>query len=87
MHHAGNLTLIFCFHRNTVAVVPHGNHRILQVTPVRAVYHAGKLRVDLIAGKRNGTSYMFQPWACIICNFFLRENTAIDFGTKRSKGL
>ena len=58
MNHTGNLAFIFGFYGNTIAVITHGDHCILQVAAVSAVDHAGQLRMDPIAGQSHLPSYM-----------------------------
>ena len=40
MYHALDLSLVFSFDRNAVAVVTHCNDIVLKVSPVGAVHHA-----------------------------------------------
>ena len=77
MNHTGNLTLVFGFDRNAVAVVPHGDNGILKITSVGTIYHACELGMYFFAGQRDGAAYMLKPRAGIIGNFLLGENASV----------
>ena len=49
VHHTLDLSLIFRFDRNTVAVVTHRNNVVLQVSPVGTVHHAVQLGVNFVS--------------------------------------
>ena len=50
MHHAGDLPLIFGLYGDAVAVIAHGDHRILKIGAVGSREHGIQLIVDLLAG-------------------------------------
>ena len=85
MNHTGNLTLVFGFDRNAVAVVPHGDNGILKITSVGTIYHAGKLGMYLFADQCNGAAHMFKPRAGIIGNLLLGKNASVYLVCKGSQ--
>ncbi len=59
MNHAGNLVFIFRFHRDAVAVIAHGNNRILEIGAVGTAKHACKLGMNFVIGKPDTPANMF----------------------------
>ena len=87
MDHAGHLVFVFRLDGDTVAAVAHGDNGVLQVGAGAAVYHAGQLVVDPLAGVLDGTADLAQGGAGVVADLILRENTAADFRRKRSQRL
>ena len=71
MYHTRHLTLILCLYGNAVSVVPHGDHRILQITAAGAVYHRQQMTMDPLSCHSNVSSDMLEVYAGIIRNLFL----------------
>ena len=70
MDHTVHLSLVLRFYRNTVSVIPHGDHRVLQIAAVGTGNHGIKLAADLFVGEQHGAAYMFQPGAGIVRHLF-----------------
>ena len=79
MDHTVDLSLILRLDRYTVAVVPHGNHGILQVSAVGSRQHGVKLGVYLFICLQHGAADAFQSRAGIVGDLVFRQNAAVDF--------
>ena len=71
MHHTRHLTLVFRLYGNTVSVIPHGDHCILQITAAGAIYHRQQMAVDPFSCHSNVSPDMLEIYAGIIRNLFL----------------
>ena len=58
MDHAGNLAAVLCLDGNAVAVSPHGDDGILEISPQRPVYHAGQGRMYFVVHLPDGAADM-----------------------------
>ena len=53
MYHTRYLSLVLCFHGDTVTVITHGNHCILQEGSGTAVDHGLEMAVNSVVGDGN----------------------------------
>ena len=78
VHHTRNLPLTFCFDRQTIPVIPHSDHCVLQIGAVASVYHGKKLGMDLFTGRSKLTADLTERGAGIIRIFILCDDAAAD---------
>jgi len=81
--HTWNLSLIFCFDRNTVAAVSHGDDGVLQIIAGTAVDKSGELRMDSISGDLHVSTDLTEAAAGIIADLIFGKDTSADFCGKR----
>ena len=62
MYHARHLIFIFCFYRDTVAAVAHGDDSVLQVGAGAAVYDAAQLAMDTVVDQFHAASLSGEEW-------------------------
>ena len=79
MDHTGNLTSVFGFYRNTIAVSAHCDNRILKIGAKGAIYHTGQSRMYLVIDLPHLSSDMFQCRACLVADFVFFDNTSSNF--------
>ena len=60
MNHTLYLTTVFCFYRKTVAAISHGDYRILQISPGRAIHHGIQLCMDFVIHLADGAADTLQ---------------------------
>ncbi len=82
VHQARHLRLILCLYRQAVAIVPHGDHIVLEIGGAAAVYHLCQLGMNPFIGLQDAAAHLFEGRAGIICHFLLGENAPADLGRK-----
>ncbi len=56
--HSWDIALVLRFDGDTVAVVAHGDYRVLQVSPIAPIDHVGELAVYLFVGQVDAAPYV-----------------------------
>ena len=63
-----HLRAVFGFYRNTVPVAPHGDDRVLQISPQGTVYKTVQCSVDPVIDTAHAPPDMFQRAAGIVAD-------------------
>ena len=87
VHHPLHLPLVLGLDRNTVAVVAHGHHRVLQIRPAGTADHGRQLGMNAVVRDRHAAADLFQGRAGIVGNLLLRQNAPADLIGKRRQRL
>ena len=85
MYHAGNISFMFRFDRDTITIVTHCDHSVLKIGAVRAIDHVCKLAVYFFIGEMDAAPDMLECRARVIRDFLLRNNTAVNLILERSE--
>ena len=82
-----DLSAVFCFDRQTVAVSSHGDDRILEISPQRSVHQTGQCGVDLVIDRIHAAADPLQRRTGVIADLILREDAPFNFIGERSERL
>ena len=87
MDHAGHLTFILCFDRDTVTAVSHGDHGILQIRAESGIDQTVQAAVYLFIGQLHLAANILKRRGCVITDLFFRKDAAVDLGRQKCQGL
>ena len=87
MDHAGHLTFILCFDRDTVTAVSHGDHGILQISAESGIDQTVQAAVYLFIGQLHLAANILKRRGCVITDLFFRKDAAVDLGRQKCQGL
>ena len=86
MDHARDLAAVLGFHRDTIAVSPHGDDGVLQISAKRSIYHAGEGSVHLVVDLADLPADLTKRRACVVADLILLQDTPADLGGQREDG-